>query len=124
MLKNELNEKEIKTSEKFHAIRVQLEAENRSLNEQLEKLKEEHSIEINKFKAQQNQETKTLIEQLIKENESKINEIKARHLEDLKGQTIAQKAAMSSLKTSLEKSKALEIEMQTENFNKKMGIKI
>jgi hypothetical protein len=33
------------------------------------------------------------------------------HLEDLKAQTIAQKAALSSFKTSMENSKKLEIEM-------------
>jgi len=47
--------------------------------------------------------------------------LKNRHLEDLKSQTIAQKAAISSLKQTLEKSKELELEVQEEAYKKKLG---
>ncbi len=121
-LKKELNEKEIKTNEKFHSVRAQLEADNQSLQDQIVKLTAEYQAKIEKLQSQQNQETKSIIDSLIKENEGKINELKNRHLEDLKGQTIAQKAAMHSLKSSLESSKTLELEMQAQAFMKKMEI--
>ncbi len=121
-LKKELNEKEMITNEKFHSIRVQLEADNQSLQDQIAKLTAEYQAKIEKLQSQQNQETKAIIDGLVKENEGKINELKNRHLEDLKGQTIAQKAAMHSLKSSLESSKALELEMQAQTFVKKMEI--
>lgn len=52
---------------------------------------------------------------------TKTAELKARHLEDLKAATIAQKAAMASFKSSMETSKNLEIEMLNEAHNKKIG---
>ena len=58
---------------------------------------------------------------LLTFNKAKISELKNRHLEDLKGQTIAQKASLHSMKASLENSKALELEMQAQSFNKKIG---
>lgn len=45
------------------------------------------------------------------------------HLEDLKAQTIAQKAALSSLKTTLENNKLIEIELVNEDNRKKFGKK-
>lgn len=47
--------------------------------------------------------------------------MKARYLEDMKGQTIAQKAAMDKIKTTFEKNKKLELEVQTEAHNKEIG---
>lgn len=52
----------------------------------------------------------------------KITELKNRHLEDLKAQAIAQKAAVSTLKQSLENSKSLEIELLNEANNKKLEL--
>lgn len=52
---------------------------------------------------------------------TKIAELKSQHLEDLKAQTIAQKAALSSLKATLENSKLIEIELLNEENRKKFG---
>jgi len=73
------------------------------------------------LQSQQNQETKTLLDSLVKENEAKIADLKHKHLDDLKNQSVAQKAAIASLKSSLENSKALELEVQEQANNKKLG---
>ena len=68
-LKKDLNEKEMKTNEKFHEVKAQLEAENRSLHERIDKLTAEYKLKIEKIQSQQNMETKAIIEGLVKENE-------------------------------------------------------
>lgn len=121
MLKRDLNENELKSAEKFENIRTKLEQENKFLNEQLQVLNSEYKEKFEQLQSQQNQETKTLLDSLAKENEAKIADLKQKHLEDLKNQTVAQKAAITSLKSSLENSKALELEVQEQAHNKKLG---
>ena len=50
-------------------IRAQLEAENRSLQEQINKINHEYKAKLDKLQSQQNQETKVLLDNLVKENE-------------------------------------------------------
>jgi hypothetical protein len=49
---------------------------------------------------------------------AKINELKEKHLEDIRCQTLAQRSAVSSLKESLEKSKALEMDLLQQEHKK------
>lgn len=121
LLKKELSEKEFTSNEKFEKLKYDLELENRDLIEKLNRLNNEYKLKLDELQSQQNLETKTLLEKLTKQNEEKIAELKQRHLQDLKSQSIAQKAALSSMKASLENSKVLELEMQQEAFNKKIG---
>jgi hypothetical protein len=120
-LKLELNEREIHEKEKYDQIKSDLEAENRDLIEQLNKLKDEYKIKFDHLQSQQNKEQKEIIEGLLRENEAKLQELRAQHLEDLKCQTLAQKSALSSLKAKLEKTKELELDMQLQEHNKKLG---
>ena len=69
MLKSELNEKELKSHEKFEHIRQNLENENKTLSEQLKKLNADFRTQMDEFKGQQASEAKTQIDNLIKENE-------------------------------------------------------
>lgn len=120
-MKKELSQKELTSSEKLEKLKYDLEQENRDLIEKLNRLNEEYKVKLEELQSQQNLETKTLIEKLTQQNEEKIAELKQRHLQDLKSQSIAQKAALSSMKESLENSKTLELEMQQETFNKQIG---
>lgn len=121
LLRKELSEKELNSNEKFEKLKYDLELENRDLIEKLNRLNNEYKLKLDELQSQQNLETKALVEKLTKQNEEKIAELKQRHLQDLKSQSIAQKAALSSMKASLENSKILELEMQQEAFNKKIG---
>ncbi len=69
MLKSELNEKELKSHEKFEEIRQNLENENKTLSEQLKKLNADFKTQMDEFKVQQTLEAKSQIDNLIKENE-------------------------------------------------------
>ena len=120
-MKKELSEKEVKSNEQLEKLKHELELENRDLIDRLNRLNDEYKLKLEQLQSQQNTETKTLIENLVKENEAKIAELKQRHLDDLKSQSIAQKAALSSLKSTLENSKNLELEMQQEAHNKQIG---
>jgi hypothetical protein len=69
LLKSELNEKELKSHEKFEEIRQNLENENKTLSEQLKKLNADFKTQMDEFKVQQTLEAKSQIDNLIKENE-------------------------------------------------------
>jgi hypothetical protein len=69
LLKSELNEKELKSHEKFEEIRQNLENENKTLSEQLKKLNADFKTQMDEFKVQQTLEAKSHIDNLIKENE-------------------------------------------------------
>lgn len=101
--------------------RSELELENRELRDHLDKVNAEHKTRLDKIQAEQSQEHRVLLDNLRREAETKIAELKSQHLEDLKSQTIAQKAAMSSLKSTLENSKLIEIELLNEENRKKYG---
>jgi uncharacterized protein with von Willebrand factor type A (vWA) domain len=102
-------------------LKTKLESENKSLQARVGEVLEDYSAKLELARAQQSQETKETVETLIGEHERKIAELKSRHLDDLKSQSIAQRAAMSSLRAALEKSKSAEIETLIQSHNRSLG---
>ena len=96
------------------SVTSELERANRELRDKLGKLDDEYRFKLERLRAEQSDEAKSLVAGVVRENESRLAELVHKHMDDLRCQSLAHRVALDEMRATLEKSKQLELEVAQE----------
>ena len=114
MLRRDLANREQEERERVSSVTSELERANRELRDKLGKLDDEYRFKLERLRAEQSDEAKSLVAGVVRENESRLAELVHKHMDDLRCQSLAHRVALDEMRATLEKSKQLELEVAQE----------
>jgi hypothetical protein len=113
-----LNQKDVRSNETIENLKNSLENENLQLKSDLIKIRNEWQLKYDQLMEQQTEDNQNISKLLQKEYETKMNNLKRDHHEDMKGQTIAHKIALTTMKQTAENNLLLQLDIQQQKFIK------